>query len=154
MPRISDIAMLSLPERPILRYTQTVEMDDMSMAIGRAYGRLSSHLRDAGGMVSDVPYVGFKPMERGVMHIECCFPLPEPVAGDDTIESLVLPAQTVIYCMYLGPYNLITGVYDEMTAWLVENGYSVPAISYETYYNGQGYPMTQLLTKIIRPAER
>lgn len=70
------------------------------------------------------------------------------------IAMLSLPEQKVIHCMYLGPYNLITGVYEEMTAWLVENGYSVPGISYETYYNGQGYPMTQLLTKVILPLER
>ena len=154
MPRISNIEMVSLPERHFVRYTQTVEVAERSLATGRAYGRLSTYLQDVGCIPSDLPFIGFRETTENMLYLEAYFPVPAPLPGNDSIESVVLPPRKMIFCFHLGPYNLMDSVYDEMYAWLVERKYLIPSMRFEAYCNGQEYPITQWLTRISMPLER
>ena len=165
MPRISNIEILSLPEQAVLYIRQQTVPSALPDVIGSGYARLADVLEKTGGKLCDVPFMTYcqelsttgEFAENGcpaALTVELCFPLVAPVAGEDDIRSKVLPAREAAFCMVLGPYDAIGPVYEEMFAWIQARGYAAPTSSSEYYYNGQGYPEEQLLTKLMMPLER
>lgn len=53
--------------------------------------------------------------------------------------------------MHRGPYNDMEPIYAEMAKWIENHGYQSTGTSYEYYYNGPEFPVSELLTKIILP---
>ena len=154
MPRISSFMILSVPAQPLLRIRKKVPMNNLPAFIGESFGALGERLNALGGTVSDIPFVSFEESEPGHLLVGVCFPLPAPLPGSESIEALVLPAEKIVCCMYLGSYEGTMAVHEEMQAWIAEQGFAKPAVGYETYYNGQGFPEEQFLTKIAMPLRK
>ena len=165
MPRISDIQMLRLPKQPVLCIRCQTVPEALPEVIGKGYEKLAAHLEKIGGHLADIPFVTYcqdlSPEAQPAgdecctsFIVELCFPLAAPLPGEGEIAFKALPARDVAVCMVLGPYDAIGPVYEEMAAWIQEKGYTIPRQSSECYYNGQGYPKEQLLTKLMMPLER
>lgn len=154
MPRISKIEVLRRQEQPILYITQTLEVKDLPEAIGNGFRRLGEYLKEKGECPADIPLVSFQGTNPKCLRIGVIFPMATPTAGYGDIESSFLPAGDYIFCMYQGPYEEITAVYEEMYAWLVDRGFPHPDMSYEQYFNGQEYLPEQYLTRITMPLGR
>lgn len=168
MPRISDFAILRLPEQPVLRIRRQTAPAALPEVISTGYARLAAHLHALGGRLSDAPFVVYgqslavteAPLPEGCaaaageVAVELCFPLAAPVPGQGEVECATLAARDVVFCMVLGPYDAIGPVYEEMAAWIQAKGYAAPQASGECYYNGQGYPAEHLLTKLMMPLTR
>ncbi len=151
MPRISNLEVLFLPQRPIIRITGKLGVQDFPAAIGAGFAALGRHVAAVGGKVAEVPFVAFRPEGEGLFTLSVIFPLAEAVPGEGDIVAETLPAGEHLFCMYLGAYDGTEGVYQEMYDWLEAHGAEKAEISYETYYNGQDYPVEQLLTRIMMP---
>ncbi|MCC8180825.1 MAG: GyrI-like domain-containing protein [Planctomycetes bacterium] len=151
MPRISDFATLSVPARPALSLVRTVSPDQLPKSIGQGFAVVSAYLDEVGGECSEVPFIQFTPVPRQQLEIVLYFPLPAPLPGRGEITSTTLPGGREAFCFYLGAYDEITPVYEEMHHWLKEHGYKDPNTSCESYYNGQGFPIEQALTRISMP---
>lgn len=153
MPRISDFAILAQPEQPIIKISQAASIGDFPTIIDQGFQTLGAYQNENKADLVDIPYVSFKEIGPERFTVSVCFPLLKPLPGKDDIVAEVLPARKIAFCMYLGPYDPITPVYEEMRKWVEEQGYTVPDNSNEQYFNGQNYPEEQLLTKIILPLE-
>lgn len=106
-------------------------------------------MREAGGEL--LPFVSFEGADPKNFLIRVYFPLLAAVAGKDDIQSVTMPAERMAFCMYLGAYDDMMPVHEDMYAWFGKKGYPRPTISYETYYNGPEYPVEQLLTRVAMP---
>ncbi len=153
MPRISDFAILAQPEQPVLKIDRTASIGEFPTFIGQGFQTLGAYQKENNAELVDVPYVSFKEIGPERFIVSVCFPLLKPLPGKDEIVAEVLPVRKIAFCMYLGPYDPITPVYEEMRQWVGQQGYAVPDSSYEQYFNGQEYPEEQLLTKIVLPLE-
>ncbi len=153
MPRISDFTILAQPEQPIIKVTQIASIDDFPNVIGQGFLTLGAYEKENNAFLIDVPYVSFRENEHNNFTVSVCMPLLKPLPSKDSIVAEVLPERKIAFCMYLGPYDPITPVYEEMRQWVEKQGYKVPAYSYEQYYNGQNFPEEHLLTKIVLPLE-
>jgi effector-binding domain-containing protein len=64
-----------------------------------------------------------------------------------------IPAGKRVSCLHIGPYNEIPKIYQEMDKWLEFHDFETNGISYETYYNGEGFTPQEYLTKIELPIQ-
>lgn len=151
MPRISDFAIVSLPPRPVLRKTARSRFDALSTTIEACFSEIGALIKEAGATLSDVPVVAFENPDADGIQATVCFPLGNAVPGNASVEAATLPAQQIVFCMYLGAYEGIQPVYEEMRRWIGEKGYPIPVVCYEQYYNGMDYPEEQYLTKVAMP---
>ncbi len=54
---------------------------------------------------------------------EVCLPIEEECEGEEDIVRKELPPVTVAYAVHEGPYDRLPEVYEDIFAWLRENGY-------------------------------
>lgn len=154
MPRISSFMILSAPEQSVLRIRKQVPINRLPEFIGESFATLGASLNALGCTLSDIPFVAFEESEPGSLLVGVCFPLPAPLPDADAIEAVVLPAEKIVCCMYLGSYEGTMAVQEEMHAWIAQQGFAKPAVSYETYYNGHEFPEEHFLTKIAMPLQK
>ena len=165
MPRISDIEILHLPEQPVLSIECVTTPDALPEVIGKGFAQLATYLEKINARLSDVPFVTYcqnlsaeslaatENCEEDLC-IALCLPLCAPLPGEGEIIARTLAAREVAFCMVLGPYDAIGPVYSEMADWVQKKGYRAPEVSYEYYYNGQRYPDSHLLTKLMLLLEK
>lgn len=153
MPRVSDIALLDRNDQPTLCIRTRVKAQDLPRLIGVSYGRLAAYLSELGELLADIPYVAYHNMDMEDLDVEIGFPIARAVEGKDDMQPGCIPAGKQVFCMYRGSYAQMAPVYEEMAAWIAENGLVNTGVSYESYYNGPGFPENEFLTKIIMPVK-
>lgn len=152
MPKISDINLFELPEQRIVSIRTTVNsMEKLPMMIGEGYGKLAAYLEQKGVLIADVPFVCYHNMDMENLDVEFAFPVARPVPSEGEITCKTIPPQKAVACMYIGAYSDIGPVYNEMMAWIPENGHEIKGEFYEYYFNGPDRPESELLTKIVIP---
>ncbi|MDR0767520.1 MAG: GyrI-like domain-containing protein, partial [Methanosarcinales archaeon] len=149
MPLISNIEILEKPEQPIIFIRVQTSVSDLPKAIGSNYEKLEAYLKKNGRYLADIPFVSFYSFEdMNNMDVAMGFPLAAPLKGGGEIESGVIAAGKVISCMYLGPYDQMGPVYDQVMKQIEEKGYKLVYPTYEFYYNGPEVPAEHYLTEL------
>jgi len=151
MPRISNFEIMNKREQPILFIRTRAKVEDLPMLIGESYGKIEDYLNKLGEYLSEVPYVAYYNMDMQNLDIEIGFPVCKALAGTDEIQAGFIPAGKVVFCMYRGAYHEMSETYDEMSKWVEENNYKPIGMVYEHYYNGPGFPESEMLTMIVMP---
>jgi len=152
MPRISDIEILQQIEHPVLFIRSKIRVEDIPKVIGESFAKLGAYLHELDELLTDVPYVsfpGYENIDENNMEIVIGFPVGRQLAAKDDIQSDVIPARKIIFCMYKGDYGKMTEVYNDMGEWIKSNGYESSGTCYEYYYNGPDYPAEEMLTKVV-----
>ncbi|MDR2871643.1 MAG: GyrI-like domain-containing protein [Xanthomonadaceae bacterium] len=156
MPRISDIAVLDQPRQFTLCVRTQTSVHKLPELIGDSYRRMSDHLIDLNHYLADVPFVHFHNLDLRQpnmqnLEVEIGFPVIATLPGKADIQPSILPAQRVIFCMYLGPYRDMEPVYEEMIQWVANKGRRSAGNGYEYHYNSSQHPANELLTKVVMP---
>lgn len=154
MPRISNFEFLTLRPQPVIRLTRTTAVEALPQVIGEGFRTLGAYAMEKDVQLCDIPFVSFRGDDPSKFLVRVSFPLAAAIEGRDEIEALTLPSCKAAFCMYLGDYDGIQPVYEEMIAWLASQGFAKPGESWEYYYNGQDYPREQLLTRLVMPLEQ
>ena len=158
MPRISDFALLERPEQYALAITHNLNSaEQLPSLIGGGYQQLAAYLEELGELLTDNPYVAYRPkggsgfsMENG-FSAEIGFTVIRPFPAKGEILPLVIPARKEASCMYLGPYLDMAPVYGEMMGWMAAKNLRGSGAVYEFYYNGPDTQPEHYLTKIVMP---
>ena len=153
MPRISNIEILYKNEQPTLSIRTRTKVENLPMLIGESYSKMAAYLKERGEFLSDVPFVAYHNMDMHDLDVEIGFPVSKALPGKDDIKSGSIPAGKIIFCMYRGPYSELEPTYNEMAKWIEDNGYKPVGTSYEHYYNGPGFPESEMLTMVVMPVE-
>jgi effector-binding domain-containing protein len=151
MPRISDINILKKTEQPTLCLRTITKVEDLPALIGESYGKMAAYLKEIGEFLADVPYVAYHNMDMQRLDVEIGFPVSRALPGKEEVKAGLIPAGKVVFCMYRGAYNEIEPVYTEMLQWIEENHHKATGTAYEHYYNGPGFPESEMLTMLVMP---
>ncbi len=144
MPRVSEIEVLRRREQPTISIRTRTKVEDLPGLIGESYCKMGAYLKELGELPSDIPYVAYHNMDMQNLDVEIGFPVPKALPARGDIRPGFIPEGNVVFCMYRGAYR-------EMADWIVKNGLKPAGTAYEYYYNGPGYPKSELLTMIVMP---
>ena len=152
MPRITEFALLSRPMQHTLAISREVTgPEDLPGLIGGGFQKLGDYLDSLGELMTDNPYVAYSGEDGPGFSVEVGFTVLGQFPDKGEIKAGVIPAGRVVSCMYLGAYEEVTAVYQEMTAWAAAGGLGGCGIVYEYYYNGPDNPVDDYLTRIVMP---
>ncbi len=86
------------------------------------------------------------------LRAEVCLPIEEACEPAEEIERKALPGVTVAFAMHEGPYSGIPATYEEIFAWIAENGYRAVegAPTREVFHKvpGQAESPEEVLTEV------
>jgi len=151
MPRISNFEILQKREQPVLSIRTRSPVGSLPAIIGESYGKMAAYLKEIGEHLSDVPFVAYYNMDMQDLDIEIGFPVDKVLPENGNIKPDSIHAGKVVFCMYRGPYREIEATYHEMAQWIVENDHIPVGTAYEHYFNGPGFPESEMLTMIVMP---
>jgi len=151
MPRISNVEVLQKNEQPTLSIRTKTQVEKLPILIGESYGKMSAYLKELGEFLEDVPFVAYHNMDMQNLDVEIGFPVTKALPGKGEIKSGVIPAGKIVFCMYRGAYSEMEPIYNEMSKWIEDNGLKAVGTAYEHYYNGPGFPESEMLTMIVMP---
>jgi effector-binding domain-containing protein len=151
---MSDIVLVKQMEQPTYAIRTVTKVESLPQLIGESYGKIVLALQEFGEMMTDVPFVCYHNLDMQNLDVEIGFPISRTLPIKDGIKPGVIPEGYSIFCMYRGPYGEIEPVYNDMAKWIEENGYEALGSAYEFYFNGPGFPESELLTKVVMPVKR
>ena len=122
MPKVSEMNLLEKNEQPTLCIRTRTRVENLPALIGQSYGKLGAYFGRLGRHPADVPYVAYHNMDMQDLDVEMGFPVAEALPGDGEIVSGRIPAGKSVFCMYRGAYGEMAPVYQEMAAWIAQNG--------------------------------
>lgn len=140
------------PAQPVLSMRTRTAVGNLPQELGKAYGAIMQYLNEIGEKPLEVAFAAYYNMDMADLDVEMGFPVPKPLAGKGEIKAGEIPAGKQVSCMYKGPYQKMEPVYNAMTQWINEKGYTPTGAAYEFYYNSPAeVPESELLTKIVFP---
>ncbi|MDR1701981.1 MAG: GyrI-like domain-containing protein [Sporomusaceae bacterium] len=159
MPRVSNFVIIESNEQPSISIRATACFEELPLVIGGAYDKLAVYLKETGSFLADAPYVAHFNMDitqdlylMEGLDIEIGYPVTEPLTGTEKIKATFIPKCKSVSCMYRGPYHEMSPTYQEMAAWIENNGYTPVGTVYEYYFNNpENFPDSELLTLITMP---
>lgn len=154
MPKMSDIAVLKQIEQPTLTIRTKTNVQNLPRLIGESYGKIVLYLKELGETMTDMPFVCYHNLDMQNLDVEIGFSVSKVLPEKENIKPGCIPEGYVAFCMYRGPYSEMETLYNEMVRWIDENGYQAVGTSYEYYFNGSGFPESELLTKVVMPIKQ
>lgn len=138
--------------QPVLSIRTRTSVGNLPQELGKAYRAIIEYLNELGEMPQDAAFAAYYNMDMENLDVEMGFPVTRPIEGKGDIKSNHIPAGEQVSYMYKGPYNSMGPVYDEISKWMNEKGYTSTGMCYEFYYNSpMEVPESELLTKIVFP---
>lgn len=138
----------------------TIKTSATMAEIGPKMGELYQKLFEFSGMKGLNPsgppfcvYLTFDP--EGSTEFECGIPVDTDTEGTDEIKVKDFPKMKVLSTLYVGPYENMMGIYEEMQTYLQENKLKPTGLSWEIYLTdpGQEPDSTKYKTIIYFPVE-
>lgn len=126
----------------------------LSQVLGEVYGKLEQYLDDVKEKPAGPPFVAYRNMDMTNLDCEIGFPVAKKLTGKGEVKAGVLPAGTIVSCVYTGPYDKISSAYEELNHWIVDHHYQVAGAAYEMYLNSPTEtPQSKLQTRIVFPVK-
>lgn len=139
-------------DQNVLSIRTVTTMEELPLLIDAAYQNIADYIKELGETPSDVPFTAYHKLEVDSMDVEIGFPVSKPLPGKGEIKPGVIRKGKVLTCSYIGPYSGLDDPYNEMFAWIADNGYEPTGVVYEYYYNSPDeVPEEELVTKIVIP---
>jgi effector-binding domain-containing protein len=140
------------PSQPVLSIRTRTSIQNLSQAIGSAYGKIMPYLNQLGEQPGGVPFVAYFNMDMQDLDIEIGFPVSHELPGQGEVLAGTIPAGKAATCVYVGPYEGMKEVYAGLDQWMKENQCQPTGVVYEFYYNSpMDTPPDQLKTEIVFP---
>ena len=153
---------IELQERPaqiILGKRYRTSMAKIADDIGAGYGAIFGYLGELGEPPSGMPFVlYFGDMEEFDLddfEMEVCVPVSRMLESKGDITAEELPGGLAAVTIHKGPYDGVEPAYNDLDAWIKENGYEYAGPARETYMNDPSQvPASELLTEISFPVAK
>ena len=136
--------------QPTLTIRTRTSVEKLPQVLGESYGAIGQYLGSLGEAPSGAPFVAYYSMSMEDLDIEVGFPVVKPIPGMGAIQSSQMPAGKFATRLHKGPYNELGSAYEELTRWILEQGYETTGVAYEFYLNDPvETPPQELKTQII-----
>ncbi len=142
----------AMPAQPVVSIHACVPGERLPQVLGQAFEKLEEYLRFNSEAPAGPPFVAYYNMDMQALEIEIGFPTARPLPETEEIKSREIPAGMYASCLYTGPYAEIAPAYQELTAWIGQNGYEPTGAAIEYYLNEpMSTPPEELKTLIVFP---
>ncbi len=130
-----EVETVELPDQPALCVRFRTSMEKVKEDIGRAYGMIYARLGEAGGIPGGPPLALYPDMDMDPddFEMEACAPMVSEVAGEGEVAFRVLPGGKFLQTMHRGPYETLEQTYEELFAYMKENGLELTGPPREAY---------------------
>lgn len=143
------------PFQPAISIRTRSDVKDLPIVLGQAYGKLAAYLGEMGKQPAGAPFVAYYNLDMENLDIEIGFPVADPIPGRGEIQSANQPETMIATCVYTGPYLEIGPAYEELNAFMKQNGLEPMGVVYEVYLNDpQINAPSELKTQIIFPLKK
>ena len=138
-------------KRPTLSIRFRAPVGDLGKRFGEVYGAIVAYLSERGEEALGPAFATYYNMDMDDMDVEAGFPVAQPVPARGNIQAGELCEGTFAVCHYVGPYDGVSVAYDQLTAFVAEQGYTPSGIAYEWYYDGPETPPEKTRTDVAFP---
>jgi len=133
-----DIKIVETKRQPTLAIRESTDLASIPDKMGRIFMEIFAFMQTRGIVPAGPPFayyydVNSMAANKGIVDMECGFPVSSPVEGDGRIRAGVLPAGKAISAIHVGPYDKLSETYDAILSWIQENGCQVEENMWETY---------------------
>jgi effector-binding domain-containing protein len=147
------------PAQTIVGKRFRTSMEKIQGDIGASFGALFGYLGELGEHPSGAPfalYYGdmeeFNPED---FEMELCVPVNRLLEGKGDIVAREVPGGLAAVTMHKGPYDAVEPAYNDLDAWIKENGYQYAGPAREVWLNDPGsVEESELLTEISFPVSK
>ena len=144
--------LIDRPAQPVLSIRTRTAVQNLPQVLGAAYGKIMQYMGELGEPPAGAPFVAYYNMDMQDLDIEIGFPVLRALLGKADIQACEIPAGKAATCLYTGPYNEIPPAYNDLSAWISQQGYRPSGVAYEFYLNDpQHTPSAELQTLILFP---
>lgn len=139
--------------QPVLSIRMNTRVENLPSVIGESYEKIARYLEELDVEAAGSPFVAYYNMDMENLDVEMGFPVDDVVPGDHDMCPGEIGEGKVISCMYEGPYEGMSAVYEKMNEYIRDKGFTAKGIAYETYYNppDEVRSTEELLTRIDLP---
>jgi effector-binding domain-containing protein len=134
-------------------------MDKIQEDIGAAFGAIFGYLGEVGETPVGAPfalyYGDMNEFNLEDFEMELCVPVSRLLEGKGDIASREVAGGPAAAIMHKGPYNAVEPAYNDLDAWIRENGYEYAGPAREVWLNDPSQvPESELLTEISIPVSK
>lgn len=120
--------------------------------LGETFGAIMGYMMSLGSEPAGMPFVGYHNMDMDNLDAEIAIPTAEILPGKGAMYGTTIPAGRVAECLYTGPYSAMAPAYDQLSAFMAEQGVTPTGVAYEMYIDDPGEtPEAELRTRIVFP---
>ena len=153
------IELKELPDQMVLGKRFHTSMAKVAENIGAGFGALFGYLGELGEYPSGPPFAlyygdmeGFNPDD---FEMELCAPVNRQLEGRDDIVARDVRGGLAAVTIHKGPYSGVEPAYNDLDAWIKENGYQYAGPAREVYLNDpDSVAESELLTEISIPVSK
>lgn len=138
--------------QPYLGLRTRTAASDLPAKLGQSWGAIMAHMLSLGQQPAGMPFLGYFNEDMNDMDVEMGIPTAEVLAGSGAIYGAEIPAGRVAECLYTGPYSGMTAAYQQIGAFMADEGVEPVGMAYEMYLDDPGEtPEAELRTLIVFP---
>jgi effector-binding domain-containing protein len=130
-----EIEERKLEKQPTMVVKGTVEVKDMGVWIGGAYGRIVAYLAEEGIEPAAGPFARYRPLGDHRFEVEAGFPVSAVIPGKGDVEPSMLPDGPAVATWHIGPYDTMEPAYAALSEWIHSHGYLSAGVAWEVYYS-------------------
>jgi len=147
-------SILEREDQPVLSIQTRTSMNELPDTILQALMKVGQYLERLKIEPSGPAYVAYFNLDMLDSKVEIGFPIAKTVAGEGEIAARVIPGGLVGLCDYIGPYQDLASVYQQLNTYLEGQGREPTGVSYEFYLNDPAVtPPEELHTQVVFPLE-
>ena len=133
MSRISQITLTQQPMVHTLAIRKTINFtQEFAAFAGYSFDKIAKYLNNANELFGGAAIVCFHNVGSDYndetwekLDVEIGFPVAHPIDGKEDITANVIPSQKVVSAIDLGPYEKQDPTFEEILAWIKNNGYEM-----------------------------
>jgi effector-binding domain-containing protein len=111
----------------------TVPISAIPSLFDRAIPAVASALAAQGAHPTGPPFAKYLGPPGDTVDVEVGFPVSRPVSPADDVIPSTLPSTLAAHGVHVGPYELLSHTYDEMLAWMKQQGVQPAEVMWEVY---------------------
>lgn len=138
--------------QPVLSVQTQTSMNNLPEAILQSLMKVGEHLERLGVLPAGPAFVAYYNLDMNASRVEIGFPVAQQLTGAGEVVPRTIPGGPVGMCDYVGPYQDLASVYQQLNAYLEGQGREPTGVSYEYYLNDPAVtPPAELRTQVVFP---
>ncbi len=154
-----EIELREMPAQAVVGKRFRTSMEKIPGDIEASFGAIFGYLGEMGENPSGAPfalyYGDMKEFNLEDFEMELCVPVSRPLESKGDITAREVPGGLAAVTLHKGPYDAVEPAYNDLDAWIKENGYRYAGSARETWLNDPSQVAeSELLTEISIPVAK